>query len=144
MRNKEFSKLNKSELLEVIYRLQLRERELTEQVEDLQLQASQRYEKLERSGNIAEAALAIHDVFSCAQQAADDYVSTVSARAAEKEQQALRLLRQSQEIAGAIHAFLGELNGDEMGLDSYRRRIEAILQELNTALPTDCATGDKV
>ncbi len=129
MRNKEFKKLNKAELLEVIYRMQLREQTLTEENEILRKRAEQRFEQLSQSGNIAEAALAIHEVFGSAQKAAEDYVATVSARADEKLQQTLALLDRVRGIALFLRDFLGDLDGEEMGLDGFREQIAGILEE---------------
>ncbi len=135
MSTKEFNKLNRGELLEVIYRMQLREKDLSERVEQWRHKAEQRYEKLELAGNIAEASISIHEVFETAQRSADDYVATVCARVDHKEAQVDQLLEQIRQIASDIQSFLGELDGEEMGLDSYRQDITSILQRIDALHP---------
>ncbi len=135
MASKEFKNLNKAELLEVIYRLQMREKSLAEKAERWKAKADERYDQLEKSGNIAEAALSVNGFFTAAQKAAEDYVQAVSARADEKEQKARSLLEKTQQIACSIQDFLGELEGEEMGLDSFRLQIAQILEELALYLP---------
>ncbi len=137
---KEFKNLNKAELLEVIYRLQMREQTLHHELLEWKAKASERYEKLSSSGNIAEASLAIHDVFSAAQKAADDYVAAVSEKAEQERRQALALMQRVYTVADSIRDFLGELDGEEMGLDTYRTQIAGILGDIAPYLPD--ATGD--
>ncbi len=135
MSTKEFKKLNKTELLEVIHQMQQRIKILTKQNARLEEKAQERYEKLEQSGNIAEATLLIHDVFSTAQKAAEDYVATVSARADATEQKALELMSQVQLISQELRGFLGEMDGEEMGLDCFRLQIDQVLEKVSGYLP---------
>ncbi len=148
MSTKEFRKLNKAELLEVIHQLQQRIKILTKENTRLEEKAQERYEKLEQSGNIALATLSIHEVFSTAQKAADDYVATVSARADATEQRALELMAQVQAIGHELRGFLGEMDGEEMGLDSFRLQIDEVLEQVSGYLPAspqgDADTGESL
>ncbi len=137
MANKEFKRLNKAELLEVIYRFQLQEQTLTQELEDWKKKANERYDKLEESGDIAQAALSIHGFFSSAQNAAKDYVRTVCSRADAKEQAAQALLQKTYDIASEIYSFLDELAEEGMGLYVLRGRIQDIMEETNRAIQSD-------
>ncbi len=137
MANKEFKRLNKAELLEVIYRFQMQEQTLTQELESWKAKATERYEKLEESGDIAQAALSIHGFFSSAQNAAKDYVRTVCSRADEKEQAAQALLQKTYDIASEIRSFVDELAEEGMGLYVLRGRIEGILEETSRAMHAD-------
>ncbi len=142
MRNKEFKRLNKAELLEVIYRFQLQEQTMAQELESWKVKATERYEKLENSGNIAEAALSIHGFFTAAQNAAKDYVRTVCTRADEKEQKAQAMLQRTYDIANDIHDFLVEVAEEGMGLYVLRGRIEGVLDELAAYMQAEDAAAE--
>ncbi len=134
MSNKEFKHLNKAELLEVIYRLQMRELSLMQELETWKAKADERYEKLSDSGNIAEAALSIHNVFSAAQRAADDYVSVVMERSELQRVKTEALMQRAYSLADDIRLFLDDLDFDEVYLESYRNLITSILEEIASLL----------
>ena len=72
MEIKDLKKLNREELLELLL-------EQTRRNDELERQLNERAIALEKAGNIAEAALALHKVFESAQAAADTYVESVRA-----------------------------------------------------------------
>ncbi|MCD7709363.1 MAG: DNA repair protein [Clostridiales bacterium] len=74
---RELSKMNRMQLIEVIYALQQNQRELEEENKKLRIQLDDRTIKMSEYGSIAEAALGINEVFEKAQAAADQYVSSV-------------------------------------------------------------------
>ncbi len=146
MGSKEFSKLNKAELLEVIYRMQLLQQKMADEIQDWKAKAEQRYAQLASSGNIAQAALSIHGVFSSAQKAAEDYVATVSARADETERKARQLLAQSQDIAVVLRALMEEMDSNGMRLKNWKDRMDHILEQmdaLNQGSGTVGAAGEE-
>lgn len=70
-------KMGRRELVEVIYALQQNEIERTKQIKKLQAQLNDRALKMTNTGSIAEASLALADIFDRAQEAADQYVQSV-------------------------------------------------------------------
>ena len=99
MTDKEFKRLSRSQLIDIIYQLQLRQEELTAENEKLSRELADRRLRVARVGNLAEAALELHDVMKAAQEAADHYVEEIQARTDQKCQ---RILKEAMEEADAI------------------------------------------
>lgn len=70
--------MSRAELIEVIYRLQQNEQELRRENDELKAQLADRRTHLSEAGSIAQAALALNDVFARAQAAADDYLAEIA------------------------------------------------------------------
>ena len=92
MTDKEFRKLSRAELIEIIYELQRREEKAKKTIEELNQKLEEKEICLAEAGSIAEAALKLNQVFEAAQAAADlrKFHGTVAARRAD------RRLRQNQ------------------------------------------------
>ena len=75
--DKEFKRLSRAELIEIIYRMQQDEETLRRENDELRARLADRRSHLENAGSIAEAALALNGVFAAAQAAADDYLAEV-------------------------------------------------------------------
>ena len=71
MTDKEFKRLSRSQLIEIIYQLQIKQEELTADNEKLSKALEDRRLLVSEAGNIAEAALEIHNVMQAAQDAAE-------------------------------------------------------------------------
>ena len=71
--------LSKLELLELLAEQEREIQELKHQLEEKNKLLAQRTLCMERSGNIAQAALALNGVFEAAQKAADQYIESVKA-----------------------------------------------------------------
>ena len=80
MTDKEFKRLSRSELIEIIYQLQLKQEELAADNEKLEKALAGRRLRVSKAGNIAEAALELHNVMQSAQDAADHYVEETKTR----------------------------------------------------------------
>ncbi len=80
MSDRNLKRLKRSELIEIIYQLKKSEEELTARCEELQRQLDDKTLKIENSGSLAEAALAVSGFFDSAQAAADIYLSQLKAR----------------------------------------------------------------
>lgn len=93
MTDKEFKRLSKSDLLDIIFELQKNEKELQGKNEELEQKLASKELKIENAGSIAEAALAVNGFFEVAQAAADQYAA-----------QAAQLLERAQKEAEAIIA----------------------------------------
>ena len=77
MTDNEVKRLSRSQLIEIIYQLQTREEELTDKNRRLEEELRSKRIRMEDAGNIAEAALALNDVFQSAQSAAAQYLSEI-------------------------------------------------------------------
>ncbi len=81
MADRDLRRLSRRELIEIIYALKEREESLTRENEDLRSALSDRKIAISKAGSIAEAALALNDIFAQAQAAADVYLASVRAAA---------------------------------------------------------------
>lgn len=77
MTDKEFKHLRRSELVEIIYRLQLDAEKLKAENRMLKEQLADRKSHIQKAGSVAEAALLLNNVFDVAQAAADDYLHEI-------------------------------------------------------------------
>lgn len=100
MNEKEFRHLSRKELVDIIYELEKRIEKKDAEIEDLHKQLDDRRILLNRSGNIAEASLALNHVFEDAQKAADQYVSEIRRIKEDTEKQAEDILQKSRKKAG--------------------------------------------
>ena len=123
MTDKEFKRLSRAQLIEIIYQFQLQIDKLNEQKQELESELADKRLRLSNAGNIAEAALEINDCFRSAQNAAEQYLNEIKAIREETEAQRQRIL--SEALAEAEAIILGAKNtqGD------YDSAIEAILKE---------------
>lgn len=123
MTDKEFKRLNRSQLIEIIYQFQLQVDKLTEQNQELERKLSDKRLRLSKAGNIADAALEINDCFRSAQNAAEQYLDEIKAIREETEAERQRIIVQAHEEAAAIIADAKQTQGD------YDSAIEALLKE---------------
>lgn len=77
MTDKEFKKLHRADLIEIIYEYQRREKAMQEEIASLRAQLEERSLKLKDAGSIAEAVIRLNALFETAQKTADDYVEQV-------------------------------------------------------------------
>ena len=99
MDEKEFSHLSRKELVDIIYELEKRI-EKNAEIEDLHMQLDDRRILRNRSGNIAEASLALNHVFEDAQKAADQYISEIRRIKEDTGKQAEDILQKARRKAG--------------------------------------------
>ena len=104
MTNKDARKLKRAELLELLIEQTEENERLAALNAQLEEKLAQRVIQLEQAGSIAEAAVGLSDVFAQAQDAANRYLETITARQEEAErtlaqakQQAQTLLQQASE-----------------------------------------------
>ena len=123
MTDKEFQRLSRPQLIDVIYQFQLQIDKLTEQNQELERELADKRLRLSNAGNIADAALEINDCFRCAQNAAEQYLYEIKAIREETEAERQRILEQAQAEAAAIIADAKKTQGD------YDSAVDAILKE---------------
>lgn len=80
MAKRELRRMNRMELIEIIYALKQHEEELEQQNAKLRRQLADRTLRLEQAGSIAEASLLLNRVFEAAQAAADQYLESIKAQ----------------------------------------------------------------
>lgn len=99
MTDKEFKRLSRSQLIDIIYQLQLKQDELAADNENLSKALADKRLRVSKAGNIADAALEIHNVMQAAQDAAAHYVEEIQIRVDEEYQ---RILKKANNKATAI------------------------------------------
>lgn len=104
MTDKEFNRLRRSQLIDIIYQLQLKQEQLTADNERLSKALDDKRIRLSNAGNIAEAALEIHNVMTSAQEAAAVYLEEIRIMRDETKEECQRILQQAQKEAEEITA----------------------------------------
>lgn len=123
MTDKEFKRLNRSQLIDIIYQLLLKQEELTAENEKLSQALSDKRLRVDKAGNIAEAALEIHSVMQSAQAAAAQYLEEIRIMREETEEECRRLISRARREADSI---LAQAKKDDPSYDSV---LEAIMKE---------------
>ena len=123
MTDKEFKRLNRAQLIDIIYQLQLQIDTLTEKNQALEQALADKRLRLSNAGNIADAALEMNNCFRSAQDAAEQYLNEIKTLREEAEAECQRILAQAQAEAAAILGDAKKSQGD------YDSAIEAILEE---------------
>ena len=123
MTDKEFKRLNRSQLIDVIYPFQLQVDTLTEQNRELERELADKRLRLSNAGSIADAALEINECFRSAQNAADQYLNEIKEIREGIETERQRILAQARLEALAI------LAGAQKAQEEKGPAVEAILEE---------------
>ena len=123
MTDKEFKRLSRAQLIDIIYQLQLQIDKLNEEKQELESELADKRLRLSNAGNIADAALEMNNCFHSAQNAAEQYLNEIKAILEETEAERQRILAQAQAEAEAIIA------GAKKTQSNYDSAIEAILKE---------------
>ena len=101
MTDKELRRLSRAELLDILYEQQKRYEESLAENQALRQQMEERTLRIAAAGSIAEAAVQVNGVFEAAQAAADQYLASVKAAAAEMAQKTDEAQRQREAILQA-------------------------------------------
>ena len=123
MTDKEFKRLSRAQLIDIIYQLQLKQNELEAENQTLKEELADKRIRIRQAGNIAEASLAIHGVMQAAQDAAALYLEEIRAMRAETEEQCRQAMEEARQEAAAI---VEKVNKKHVVYDSA---VEAILKE---------------
>ena len=123
MTDKEFKRLSRYQLIDIIYQLQLQLDSLTEQNKNLEAALEDRRLRISNAGNLAEAALEINDCFRSAQNAAEQYINEIEAIREETIQSREQILAAARAEAAQIIADAKTTRGDADAV------IETILKE---------------
>lgn len=85
MTDKEFKRLKRADLIEIIYRLQENEEKYRETIARMGRKLEEKQTKIENAGSIAEASMVLSNVFEAAQDAADRYLADIARMRREAE-----------------------------------------------------------
>lgn len=98
MTDKEFKRLKRADLIEIIYRLQEDEEIYRKRIAELETQLAEKRTKLQKAGSIAEAAISLSNVFEAAQDAADRYLKEIRQLRVEAAAELERAKREAEKI----------------------------------------------
>lgn len=115
MAKKEFRRLSRKDLVDIIYQMKKSEQELQAENKQLRKKIQSRRIAVSDAGSIADAALKLTDIFTVAQSSADMYLAEIEQRHADIEREcsllinkarneSKEIIRQAQEQRDAIVA----------------------------------------
>lgn len=147
MTDKEFKRLSRAQLIDIIYQLQLQIDKLSEQKQALEIELADKRLRLSNAGNIADAALEINNCFRSAQNAAEQYLNEIKVMRDDAQAQCRQLLADAQAQRQQIltdaqtqrQQILSEVQAEAKAIlartqkekSAYETAIEAILQDYN-------------
>ena len=131
MTDKEFKRLSRAQLIDIIYQLQLQMDELSEQKQALEKELADKRLRLSNIGNIAEAALEINDCFRSAQNAAEQYLAEIKMLREEAETERQRILAQARAQAQTVFADATHTQSD------HDSAVDRILEEFERGRSDD-------
>lgn len=102
MVNKELKKLSRRELVDIIYQMKKNEEQLLEEINALKIALEDRRIRLSEAGSIAEAAAAMTNLFSTAQETADLYLREIASMKADAEQECRNMIDEAKKMAAAV------------------------------------------
>ena len=104
MISKELKKLNRRELVDVIYQLKKNEEQMQGQIASLEAELQDRRIHLSVAGSIAEAATDITGIFSVAQSTADLYLNEIASMKEDVERECAKKIEEAKKKVGSIMA----------------------------------------
>ena len=104
MISKELKKLNRRELVDVIYQLKKNEEQMQAQIAALEAELQEQRIRVSVAGSIAEAAKDITGIFSVAQATADLYLREIASMKADTQRECDKMIEEAEKKAEAIMA----------------------------------------
>ena len=104
MISKELKKLNRRELVDVIYQLKKNEEQMQEKIASLEAELQDRRIHLSVAGSIAEAATDITGIFSVAQSTADMYLSEIASMKDDAQREYEKMIEEAKKKVELIMA----------------------------------------
>ena len=93
MEDREIRKLTRSQLIEIIYQLQLNIEELENENKQLKDELEDKRIRITKAGNLADAVLEINNVMEATQKAADMYLNEIKEMRRETEAKCVHVLK---------------------------------------------------
>lgn len=112
MADRELRRMNRTELIEIIFALKQSEDALKAENAALTAQLEDRQIHLRHAGSIARASLELNHVFEAAQSAADDYLASVQSILHEARDIRARARTEAQQILAQAQAEAEKLKAD--------------------------------
>ena len=104
MISKELKKLNRRELVDVIYQLKKNEEQMQDQIASLEAELQDRRIHLSAAGSVAEAATDITGIFSVAQSTADLYLSEIASMKEDTQRECAKMIEEAKKKVESIMA----------------------------------------
>lgn len=131
MFSKELKRLNRRELVDVIYQLKKNEEQLRTRIEELEQALEDKRIRLSVAGSIADATASITNIFATAQTTADLYLQEISCMKAETRLQCDQMVEDAKKQAEKILAESQMQHEDLMVCyQSDYRRHQQLLAEI--------------
>ena len=136
--DKEFKRLNRAQLLDIIYQLQLQVDELTQKNQQLEKELEDKHLRINNAGSLAAAALEINGCFSNAQVAAEQYLNEIRTLRETTEAEQKRLHTQAKAHLSDAQAEAAQMVSDAQSeatrlLTEAQEKAASILQAANRA-----------
>jgi len=96
MTDKEFKRLSRSDLIEIIYEYQKQEEIHLAEIEELKQKLAAQEVKVRKAGSIAEAVAELNSIFETAQKTADQYLRKVYEANEDAEQERIRIITEAK------------------------------------------------
>lgn len=138
MADKELRRMSRPELIEIIYALKSNEEVLKKKNAQLNEQLNDRTIRMEKAGSIAEASLQLNDIFTVAQEAADEYLNSIKAANESMEDKqraaAIEADRVVSEAKAQAKGIIGDANEEATRIMTMaKEQAESTLSEARTA-----------
>ena len=104
MNSKELKRLNRRELVDIIYQLKKNEQEMQEVIEALEKEVQDKRIRISAAGSIADAAMSMTNVFSSAQKTADIYLDEISKLKEDTDKECAKKIKEAEEKVKEIIA----------------------------------------
>lgn len=130
MTDKEFRRLKRAELIDIIYELQGNEKKLQEEINCLRQKLEKKELNISKVGSIAEAVLTLNHVFETAQAAADQYIQEVQNTYGKTEAEARDMLNKAKAEADDMLSG-AKIQAKDM-LDKARSESQHIIEQAET------------
>ncbi len=102
MTDKEFRRLKRSDLIEIIYEYQKNEEKLNDEIKSLKKKLDLQEMKISKAGSIADAVLELSGIFETAQKTADKYLQKVYEANSDAEKARNKIIDQAYQEAARI------------------------------------------
>lgn len=129
MTDKEFKRLSRSDLIEIIYEYQKQEEIHLAEIEELKQKLSAQEVKVKKAGSIAEAVAELNNIFETAQKTADQYLRKIYEANEDAEMERIRIIAEAKQEAERIISAARFRNPGGMGAGNS----EYILQHDDSA-----------
>lgn len=121
MTDREFKRLKRADLIEIIYRLQENEEKHRETIDRMSKKLDEKLTKIENAGSIAEAAISLSNVFEAAQYAAERYLQDVYRLREEAAAELENAKKEADRIRAEAHREAAMIMAGEVKCDDRKK-----------------------